>query len=246
LQIFLLLLAGIGAGLTGTIAGLASLVSYPALLAVGLPPVAANVTNTVALVLNGVGATLGNRAELVGQWRRVRQLGVASVLGGIVGGTLLLTTPSDAFEKIVPWLIGLGSFTILLRRPPVAPVSSGVRPGWPTLVGTFLIGIYGGYFGAAAGVLLLAVLLATTADTLARVSALRNVVLALANGVAAIGFILFGPVVWWAAVPLGVGFLIGGRLGPIVVRHAPADALRVVIALAGLVLASYLGLDAYL
>ena len=241
MRIALLLLAGIGAGLTGTIAGLASLVSYPALLVAGLPPVAANVTNTVALVFNGAGAALGNRAELTGQWRRVRQLGVASVLGGIVGGGLLLTTSSEAFAKIVPWLIGLGSVTILLRR----PLELGKRPGWPTLVGTFFIGIYGGYFGAAAGVLLLAVLLATTTDTLARVSALRNVVLALANGVAAVGFVLFGPVVWWAVVPLGVGFFIGGRLGPIVVRHAPADPLRVVIALAGVGLAVYLGFDAY-
>lgn len=241
MRIALLLLAGVGAGLTGTIAGLASLVSYPALLVAGLPPVAANVSNTVALVFNGAGAALGNRAELTGQWRRARQLGVASVLGGSVGGALLLTTSSEAFAKIVPWLIGLGSVTILLRR----PLDLGERSGWPTLVGTFLIGVYGGYFGAAAGVLLLAMLLATTADSLARVSALRNVVLALANGVAAVGFVLFGPVVWWAVAPLGLGFFIGGRLGPIVVRHAPADALRVVIALAGVGLAIYLGIDAY-
>jgi uncharacterized protein len=243
-RIFLLLLAGFGAGLSGTITGLASLVSYPALLATGIPPVAANVTNTVALFSNTVGAVLGSRPELRGHWGRLVYYCVASVLGGALGGALLLWTPSDAFEKIVPFLIAIGSATILLRRPAVTKEYTG-RPSWPTLLGVFAIGIYGGYFGAAAGVLMLALLLAAGADSLARASGYRNLVLGLANGIAAIGFALFGPVVWSAAIPLGIGFFVGGRLGPIVVRHSPADALRVVIAIAGIGLAIYLAIDAY-
>ena len=105
--------------------------------------------------------------------------------------------------------------------------------------------MYAGYFGAAAGVLLLALLLATTAQTLARNNALKNLLLGIANGVAAVAFVLFGPVHWAAVVPLAIGFLVGGRLGPIVVRRAPAGPLRTVIACAGLVLAIHLGLDAY-
>ncbi|SHN04050.1 sulfite exporter TauE/SafE family protein [Cryptosporangium aurantiacum] len=240
----LLLVAGFGAGLTGTIAGLASLVSYPALLAVGLPPLSANVTNTVALLFNSFGALLGSRPELEGHWRRALELAGVSTLGGAVGGALLLWTPSAAFEKIVPFLIASASVAILVRRPgEVRELEQ--RPGWPTLLAIFLIGIYGGYFGAAAGVLMLAVLLAIGTGTLARAGAYRNLVLGAANAIAAVGFVVFGPVVWSAALPLAVGFFVGGRLGPVVVRHSPADALRVVIALAGIGLAVYLGLDAY-
>jgi uncharacterized membrane protein YfcA len=243
-RIALLILAGFGAGLTGSIAGLASLVSYPALLVAGLQPLVANVTNTVALIFSSAGSILGSRPELRGHWGRLRWLAVAGLLGGIVGGVLLLSTPSDAFEKIVPFLIAGGSATILLRRPAATKEHTG-RPNWPTLLGIFAIGIYGGYFGAAAGVLMLAVLLAAGVDTLARASAYRNVVLGTANGVAALGFIVFGPVVWSAAIPLAIGFFIGGRIGPIVVRHSPAEALRLVIALAGAGLAIYLAVEAY-
>lgn len=240
----LLVLAGFGAGLTGTIAGLASLVSYPALLAAGLSPVAANVTNTVALLSNSAGGVLGSRPELQGHWRRALELAVAGLLGGAVGGALLLLTPSEAFEKVVPFLIAAGSAAILLRRPGQVRTLER-RPGWPTFVAVFAIGIYGGYFGAAAGVLMLAVLLAIGTGTLARAGAYRNVVLGAANGIAALGFVVFGPVVWSAALPLAIGFFVGGRIGPVVVRHAPSDALRVVIALAGLGLAGYLGWDAF-
>jgi uncharacterized membrane protein YfcA len=247
LQVVLLALAGLAAGLAGSMAGLASLISYPALLAVGLAPVQANVTNTVALVFSGVGAALGSRPELRGEGPRVRRLALPAVLGGIVGGVLLLTTPPGAFELIVPWLIGLASLAILLRpppgqlgRPPHHHVGSA-----KLFAGVFLIGIYGGYFGAAAGVILLALLLASTGETLARNNALKNAILALANGVAALGFALFGPVHWVAVIPLSLGFLAGGRLGPAVVRRSPAGVLRGVIAVAGLAVALRLGFQAY-
>ena len=242
----LILLAGVAAGLSGSMAGLASLISYPALLAAGLPPVSANVTNTVALVFNGAGSVSGSRPELLGQGARIRRLGTAGLLGGVIGGVLLLLGSPGVFEKIVPLLIGFASLAILVASRAPLETLPDARPDSRWIVGgVFLIGIYGGYFGAAAGVLLLAVLLGTGTDTLPRSNALKNVVLGLANLVAAGVFVVFGPVDWTLAVPLAIGLFTGGRLGPIVVRHSPATVLRVVIAVAGLGLAVYLGVDAY-
>lgn len=245
-QALLLVLAGVGSGLAGSIAGLASLVSYPALLAVGLAPVTANVTNTVALVFSSVGSVSGSRPELHGQRTRVRELGVVAALGGAVGGALLLLTPRDSFERVVPWLIGLGSLAILWpRRPTPHPDDPSLPASRFLIVGIFAIGVYGGYFGAGAGVLMIALLLVATPDTLARSNALKNLLLGLANLVAAVIFAVFGPVHWIAALPLAAGLLIGGRIGPIVVRHSPTQVLRVLIALAGVGLAIHLGLDVY-
>jgi uncharacterized membrane protein YfcA len=242
----LLALAGLGAGLAGSIAGLASLISYPTLLAVGLPPVAANVTNTVALVFSGVGSALGSRPELRGQGPRLRRLAGAGALGGLLGSALLLSTPPGSFELIVPWLIGLASIAILAQPPPLAlrRLHHGGDSAAMSL-GIFVVAIYGGYFGAAAGVLMLAILLIGTGDTLARVAAVKNAVLGLVNGVAALVFVVLGPVQWSAVVPLALGFLTGGRLGPELIRRAPAGALRVLIAVAGVGLAVHLGLDSY-
>jgi uncharacterized membrane protein YfcA len=244
LDVLLLVCAGVAAGLTGSIAGLASLVSYPALLAVGLGPIGANVTNTVALVFSTLGSTLGSRPELEGQAARLRPLALAGVLGGGVGATLLLLTPSDTFERIAPWLIGLASLTILIRpRVHLEHRRPGAGARLPAAV--FAIGIYGGYFGAAAGVMVLALMLVATGESLARSNAFKNVVLGVANAAAAVGFALLGPVHWGAAAPLAVGLFGGGRLGPIVVRRSDATALRGIIGVAGLALAVKLAFDAY-
>jgi uncharacterized membrane protein YfcA len=241
-----LVLAGVGGGLAGSVAGMASLVSYPALLAVGLPPVTANVTNTVALVSSSAGSVWGSRPELEGQGGLARRLAPVAVAGGVTGGILLLATPAADFSRLVPVLIGAASLAILVRRKPVDTEGGGTgRPSWGLFGSVFLVGVYGGYFGAAAGVVLLAVLLLYTGDTLARSSALKNLLLGLANAVAAVAFAAFGPVHWVDVLPLAAGFLVGGRLGPIIVRHAPAWPLRVIIAGAGLGLAVHLGLDAY-
>ncbi|WP_029430496.1 sulfite exporter TauE/SafE family protein [Blastococcus sp. URHD0036] len=248
----LLVVAGVGAGLTGSIAGLASLISYPALLATGLPPVTANVTNTVALVLNSVGSVSASRPELRGQGRRLRPLLAAAVLGGGAGAALLLSTPSDAFERIVPFLIAAASGAILVQRPPRELAAEGAAlhagahgdPRWlPAAV--FGVGIYGGYFGAAAGVLLLATLLLATGEGLPRGNAMKNAVLGVANAVAALGYVVLADVAWSAALPLAVGLFAGGLLGPRVVRRSPPAALRRVIAVAGLGLAAYLGVQAF-
>jgi len=243
-DVLLLACAGVGAGLSGSIAGLASLVSYPALLAVGLGPIAANVTNTTALVFSTLGSTLGSRPELTGQGRRLRPLAIAAVLGGATGATLLLLTPSDTFERIAPWLIGVASLAILVR-PRVHPEHAHPGTGPGLTAGVFAIAIYGGYFGAAAGVMVLALMLVATGESLARSNAFKNVVLGVANATAAVAFALLGHVHWDAAAPLALGLFAGGRLGPIVVRRSNATVLRTLIGLAGLALAVKLAFDAY-
>ncbi len=230
----LLFVAGIAGGLTGSVAGLASVATYPALLAVGLAPVRANVTNTVALVCSSIGSISGSRPELRGTGTALRRLCLVGMLGGASGGVLLLVTPSGSFEKAVPWLVVLGALSMLGRRRLVETAVVPVRhDGAGLLAATALIGVYGGYFGAGAGVLLLGLLLHTTGEALPRANAYKNVVLGLTNGVAAATFAVFGSVRWSAVVPLGVGLFLGGRLGPVAVRRLPAGGLRIAIALAG-------------
>jgi uncharacterized protein len=243
----LLVLAGIAAGLTGSIAGLASLVSYPAVLATGLGPVTANVTNTVALVCSSIGSATGSRPELAGQGPRVRRLAAAGAVGGIVGAALLLVTPADSFERIVPFLIALAAVAILVRRRLVEAVEHEVEAhdGTAVTLGVGVVGIYGGYFGAGAGVMLLALMLWATAESLPRANAVKNVVLGVANGIAALAFVVLGDVRWHVVAPLGLGLLVGGRIGPIVVRRSNPTWLRVVVAVAGFGLAIKLGIDAY-
>ncbi|MFI1731521.1 sulfite exporter TauE/SafE family protein [Streptomyces acidicola] len=242
----MLVLAGVAAGLAGSVAGLASLFSYPALLAVGLPPVAANVTNTVALLSNTVGTAAGSRAELRGQGERLLRLGTIAALGGAVGAALLLGTPSSAFEAVVPWLIALGSVLILVRDPLRRLVASrasetgSARLNLPLTCAVLLVGLYGGYFGAAAGVLMLAVLSLSAAEPLPVTNAVKNIATGAANLTAAVAYAVVAPVDWIAAVVLGLGALLGSWVGPMVVRRLPETPLRIAIALAGLGLAGSL------
>lgn len=249
-DVVLLVLAGIGGGLTGSIAGLASVCTYPALLLVGLPPVTANVTNTVAVVFNGIGSIWGSRPELAGQGAWIKRIVPIAALGGVCGAALLLSTPAEGFEKVVPFLLAFASVAILLPRKEYQEAQVANHRDHMLKVmleagAIFLITIYGGYFGAAAGVLLLALLLRAGGATLAHANAGKNVILGVANSVAALIFVFLAPVAWAAVVPLGVGCLIGSRLGPIIVRHAPAKPLRVLIGAAGMALAINLALDAY-
>jgi uncharacterized protein len=246
----LLFAAGIAGGLTGSIAGLASVATYPALLLVGLPPVAANVTNTVALVFNGIGSVWGSRPELAGQGRWIKRILPVAVLGGAVGAALLLSTPAEGFERVVPFLLAFASIAILLprREHREARVANHRQHMTRVLLeagAIFLITIYGGYFGAAAGVMLLALLLRAGGATIAHANAGKNVILGVANTVAAVMFVFLAPVYWLAVVPLGLGCLLGSRLGPVVVRHAPTAPLRGIIGAAGIALAVKLAIDAY-
>ena len=255
-----LLGVGILAGIVSTVASLASVVSYPALLALGLPPVSANVTNTVALMFTAVGAAAGSRPELAGQRRRVLRLGLVTAAGGGAGAALLLLTPPTGFEYVAPLLIAVGSLVILRDPDPMGPAASQPsRPdgpaaahgaadrgeGWLSRAGIFTVAVYIGYFGAAGGVLMLAVLLRMFRQSLARTNALKNVISGLANAVAGVGFAIFGPVQWAAALPLAVGFLTGGWIGPSLVRRLPARGLRVFIGICGLAVAIWLGISTY-
>ena len=243
---FILLAAGILGGLASTVASLASVVSYPVLLALGLPPLAANVTNTMSLVLTGVGSALGSRPELVGQRDRLIRLSVLTALGGATGAAILLVAPADAFAVVVPILIG-GASVMLIAQPMIRgmdpkPDSENSRG---RLVSVFAVAVYAGYFGAAAGVLMLIVLSTMLAESLPRINALKSAISGVANGVAAVLFAVFAPV-HWAYVPLlAAGFLIGGFTGPWLVRRLPTEALRIVIAAAGIAYAVKLGLSAY-
>jgi uncharacterized protein len=248
-QTVLLVAAGVLGGLTGSIAGLASVATFPALLVTGLPPVTANVTNTVALVFNGVGSIAGSRPELAGQRRRLLRVAPMAAIGGVAGATLLLTTPAEGFEKIVPLLLGFASLAILVPMRPPPDAHPGPRRRTARAVAEAAaiaaICVYGGYFGAAAGVLLLAMMMRTGDTSLAHANAVKNVILGVANTSAAVVFAIVAPVQWPAVLVLGLGCLVGSRLGPVVVRHAPSGPLRVAIGLAGIGLAIKLGLDAY-
>lgn len=244
-DVALLLVAGVAAGLCGTLAGLASLFSYPALLAVGLPAVAANVTNTVALTVSVVAAA-GSREELSGQGPRLLRYAPVILAGGAAGAALLLLTPDGTFERIVPLLVG-GAGIVLLLQPRIrrAAAEGSATAGAGLSAGMFAIAVYGGYFGAAAGVLMLALIMVGLPVSLLEGNALKNVLMGAANLVAAVGFALVGPVAWSAALPLAAGIVAGAYAGPAVARRLPTDVLRVGIGLAAIALAAVLALDAY-
>ena len=238
----LLFAAGVAAGLIGSVAGLASLFSYPALLAVGLPATTANITNTVCMLFLGAGSVSGSRPELRGAGHQVRRWVLPALLGGATGAGLLLVTPEGGFERTVPFLVAAASVLLLVPPRPAATR----RPGTGVALGVFGIAVYGGYFGAAAGVLMLALLAALPGATLLRANALKNVLTWAANAIAAVGFAVLGDVAWAAVPALALGLLLGGRLGPAVARRLPARALRVAIALAGIGLAVHLFVDAWM
>ncbi len=240
LEFVSLVAAGIGAGLIGSIAGLASLVSYPALLATGIPPVTANVTNTVALFPGYAGSVAGGRPELEGSAPTVRVLTLTGVLGGIGGAVLLLTTPGSVFEAVVPFLILLAC-ALLVAQPWLAKQvqrRSGERRSAHSplmLLAVLLAAVYGAYFGAGLGVLLLGVLGVFLAEPLRRINALKNVSSLVINTVALVAFGLFGPVAWEAVLVIAVTALAGGFLGAKIASRIPSSLLRALVVLYGVV-----------
>jgi len=235
----LVLAAGVFAGAINTIVGSGTLVTFPVLLAVGYGPVTANVSNTLGLVPGSVSGAIGYRAELAGQRGRVLVLMSASLLGGITGAVLLLSLPSSAFEAIVPVLIALALVLVVLQprlSRALAARRGQVRPhGGPLLwSGVFGTGIYGGYFGAAQGVILLALLGITIPEDLQRLNGLKNVLAALVNGVAAVVFLAFASVAWQPALLLAAGSAAGGQLGARIGRSLSPAVLRGVIVVVGL------------
>jgi uncharacterized membrane protein YfcA len=247
-EALVLLAAGTVGGIFSTVVSIASLVTYPVLLALGVPPLSANMTNTVSLVLTGAGSVAGSKPELAGQGRRVLRLGVITALGGAAGAAVLLITPASTFTRVVPVLIG-GASLVLLVQPKISRLAPAPAPDARRQLALgaalFAVAMYVGYFGAAAGILLLVVLSAMIDESLVRVNAIKNAVSGMANAMAAVCFALFGDVRWQLVVPLATGFLIGGWIGPKIARRVPAGAFRVVVSLCGLGLAVKLGLGAY-
>jgi uncharacterized protein len=234
--------AGVLAGVVGSAGGTASLISYPALLAAGIPPLPANVTNAVAFVAVWPGSALTSRRELSGQRRWLLSWAPLAAAGGAGGAALLLCTPAGVFDRVVPFLVAFAAVALLVQPRLSAWLENHPRMNGRLLLplGLLAVSVYDGYWGAGAGVMFLALLMLTVDQHLARSNALKNMLLGVADVTCAVGFILFGPVRWTAAAVMAVGFLAGGAIGPTLTRRIPGTVLRVVVALAGLGLAVHL------
>ena len=236
-NIVFLAFAGVAAGLVGYLAGLMSLISYPALLAVGLPPLTANVTNTLGAIGVGAGAAVrtGDQVMAAGRGRAWQQF-VICAIGGGTGAALLLITGESVFEAMVPWLIAFASLTLFLS-PRLKKLSSG-NERWAIYLGAlFFVCLYGGYFGAGAGVVYFALVLLLTSYPWPRAVLMKSVLLSISNLIATVIFVIFAPIDWLAALILFGGNLIGGNIGPLVQRYIPETISRWVIAIGGLYLA---------
>jgi uncharacterized protein len=237
-EIAAIVAAGMAAGAINTVVGSGTLITFPVLLAFGYPPVTANVSNTIGLVPGSLAGSIGYRRELSGQRTRVLRFGIASVLGGITGAVLLLVLPQSAFEAIVPVFIGIALVSIVLQprlerlvaehRP--APEAHGT--GLPRVL-VYLTGVYGGYFGAAQGILLLAIFGLALPDDLQRLNALKNVLAGFVNGVAALVFIAVADVVWGPVALIAAGSVVGAQLAARYGRRLSPRALRAVIVVVG-------------
>ncbi|WP_227998044.1 sulfite exporter TauE/SafE family protein [Nocardia australiensis] len=236
------LAAGIAAGGINTVVGSGTLITFPLLLAFGLPPVTANVSNTIGLVPGGISGVVGYRRELEGQRTRLLRLGTASLLGGITGAVLLLTLPAQAFKAIVPVLI-IAALILVVVQPRLArwvkrrrEQDTGPEPqhgGLILFVAVYACGIYGGYFGAAQGVLLIGLLGVFVHEDIQRLNGVKNVLGLLVNAVSAVIFTIIADVDWTVVALIAVGSIIGGQLGAKVGRKLPPNVLRGVIVVVG-------------
>jgi uncharacterized membrane protein YfcA len=250
LEALVIIAAGMAAGTINTIVGSGSLITFPTLLLLGYPPLVANVSNTVGLVPGTLSGAIGYRRELVGQRARAKPLLAAAGLGGLTGAGLLLVLPASAFARIVPILILIACALVavqprlsswVLERRARSGVDLAHADGGPILlVGVYLTGIYGGYFGAAQGVILIALLSILIDDELQRLNGLKNVITTVINSVAALIFILVAPVAWAPAILIAIGATIGGQLGAVVGRRMSPVALRGAVIVVGVIVAARL------
>jgi uncharacterized membrane protein YfcA len=223
--------AGFAAGGVNAIVGSGSLITFPVLLAVGYPSVVANVSNTVGLVPGGISGVIGYRRELEGQWRRALTLACGTSVGAVIGGILLLELPDAVFDAVVPILILLAVVMMAIKRTPSTHADTEhTAAGTAAAFGT---GIYGGYFGAAQGIILMSLLRFCFTDDLQRLNALKNVLTGVANGVAAILFIAVADVAWGAAGLIAVGSVVGAQVGARYGRHIPSEVLRWIVVIGG-------------
>jgi uncharacterized membrane protein YfcA len=244
-----LVAAGALAGLVGTAGGITSLVSYPALLLVGVAPVQANIANLIALLACWPGSAAASQPELRGRGAWLRRWGVLAAVGGAAGSVLLLVTPPGVFSRVVPFLVAAGSLALLAQ--PWLSARSGDPgdtgdPGWGRLAlpgGLLVLSVYNGYFGAGSGVMLLALLLLTADPVLARANALKNMLVGAATITSAVLFALLTRVDWAVVAALAAGLFAGSLAGPWVARRLPPAVLRWLVALTGLALAVRLWID---
>lgn len=239
LDFLFLVVAGFFSGLVGFVTGLASIVSYPALLSVGLSPVSANMTNTVALVAVGVGAVANSSREVADTGPKLVRWSLYSAAGGIIGALILWLAPEGSFESVVPAMVAFAALALLLQLKIRELSGGGDRPGIYSAA-LFAVAVYGGYFGAGAGVIFLAATLILTSETVWRATILKSFFLGIANLVAAFIFAFSGQVHWVAALAMALGALVGGWCGPPVVKKIPPSVLRVAVAIAGFALALWL------
>lgn len=244
IQIILIALAGMAGGAVNALAGGGTLITFPVLTAVGIPPVAASITNTVALSPGYFGATLAQIKDLHGQGKRLRLLVPTGALGGIVGGLLLLHTTDKAFRELVPYLILMAAILLalqdrlrawLLRRLEQSG-RSGLHEAW-AIPPVFVASIYGGYFGAGLSVIVLAVLGLVLEDTLTRLNGLKQAIAFSVNIAAAIFFVFSGQVVWLAAIIMAIGALAGGSLGGRLAGRVKPGTLRRIVVVIGVFVA---------
>jgi uncharacterized membrane protein YfcA len=227
--------AGFAAGGVNTIIGSGSLITFPTLLAVGYPSVVANVSNSVGLVPGGISGAIGYRRELAGQSRRALTLGVGTTAGALLGGILLLTLPDAVFDAIVPALILLACVLMAIKRTPSSHAdTSHMGLGFAA---SFTTGIYGGYFGAAQGIILMSLLRWCFPDDLQRLNAVKIVLTAVANGVAAILFIAVADVAWEAAALIAAGSIVGAQVAARYGRAIPSEVLRWIVVIGGAIVA---------
>ncbi|HEY2007218.1 MAG TPA: sulfite exporter TauE/SafE family protein [Solirubrobacteraceae bacterium] len=239
-EVLAIFAAGIVAGTINTVVGSGTLFTFPVLLGFGYSPVVANVSNTIGLVPGSAAGAFGYRRELAGQRRRVMTLAVASITGGITGAVLLLSLPASAFKAIVPVFIAVALVLIVMqprlsgwldkRRPEGRQV-----PGPLATLGVFAGGIYGGYFGAAQGILVLAILTLSLDDDLQRLNAVKVVLTGVVNLVAGLVFVFAAHVAWGPAGLIAAGSTLGGVFGARVGRRLPPAVLRAVIVVVGVV-----------
>lgn len=234
----LVVLAGLGAGTINAVVGSGSLITFPTLVWIGLPPVVANVSNTVGLVPGAASGAWGYRRELAGQRGRLLRLGAGTLAGSVVGAILLLVLPPGVFATVVPALILLACLLVVIQPWLVRRLADRPRRdhGGPLVwLAIFATGMYGGYFGAAQGVLLIAVLAVGLDETLQRANAAKNVLGGLANLVAGVLFIVVADVNWAAAGLVAAGAVVGGLLGARVARRLAPAVLRAVVVLIGII-----------
>ncbi|MEV0612806.1 sulfite exporter TauE/SafE family protein [Nonomuraea sp. NPDC050404] len=232
--------AGVGAGAINTVVGSGTLITFPVLLATGLPPVTATVSNALGLIPGSISGAIGYREELRGQGRRIMKLSVGALIGGLTGATLLLTLPASAFETIVPVLVALALVLIVLQPWISAKLrhrtrKGGADGGFLLFAGLTLASVYGGYFAAAQGIIYVALMGMLLNESMQRLTAIKNVLVAVVNGVAAIFFLVAAEFDWTAVVLLAVSSAIGGQIGARAGRRLSPAILRTLIVVVGAV-----------